>query len=254
METRLAELKEKVSRLQTSPPAVTASGRNEIENPSSGTRNDFMTPISVSTMGFPENAPKHYRTLTLTRIIQVSLDTWTDQKLLPLKSEDVKQVSSLQITEAHRLLGFYKREIHTLFPVLQLQNVERAINNCISAGDILSLDSISSMVLAIGALLQGSLGSRSFYRILALITSTRRNMSKLTEHESIESLQLLLLLTLFSLFDAGGGSSWHLVGMATQVATSLGLHQIDSGEIFSVSAGTGVLEFWTTYILDRLVK
>lgn len=205
-------------------------------------------------MGFPENAPRHYRTLTLTRIVQVSLDTWTDQRLLPLKSEDVKRVSTLQITEAHQLLDFYQREIHTLFPFLQLQNVERRINNCIPAGDPLSLDSISSMVLAIGALLQGPLSSRTFYWILALITSARRNMSQLTEHESIESLQLLLLLTLFSLFDAGGGSSWHLVGMATQVATSLRLHQIDSGEILSMVAGTGLLEFWTTYILDRLVK
>ena len=254
METQLVELKEKVSRLQTSPPAVTAAGSNAVENPNGGTRDDFMTPISVSTMGFPENAPKHYRTLTLTRIIQVSLDTWTDQKLLPLKTEDVKQVSTLKNTEAHKLLDLYQREIHTLFPFLQLQNVERAINNCISAGDPLSLDCISSMVLAIGALLQGSLSSRSFYQILALITSARHNMSKLTEHESIESLQLLLLLTLFSLFDAGGGSSWHLIGMATQVATSLGLHQIDRGQIFSVAAGTGLLEFWTTYILDRLVK
>jgi hypothetical protein len=254
LETRLVELREKVSRLQTNPPAVNAAGSNAVENPNGGTKNDFMTPISVSSMGFPENAPTHYRTLTLTRIIQVSLDTWTDQKLLPLKSEDVKKVSTLQNTEAHQLLNFYQREIHTLFPFLQLQNVERAINNCISAGDPLSLDSISSMVLAIGALLRGSLSSRTFYRILALITSARHNMSKLTEHESIESLQLLLLLTLFSLFDAGGGNSWHLIGMATQVATSLGLHQIDRGEIFSVAAGTGLLEFWTTYILDRLVK
>lgn len=205
-------------------------------------------------MGFPENAPKHYRTLTLTCIVQVSLDTWTDQKLLPLKSEDVKRVFTLQVIEAHHLLDCYQQEIHTLFPFLKLQNIERAINNCISAGDLLSLDSVSSMVLAIGALLQSSLSSRSFYQILALVTSARHNMSELTEQESIETLQLLILLTLFSLFDAGGGSTWHLVGMATQVATSLGLNQIDNEEIYSVTAGTGLLEFWTTSILDRLVN
>jgi hypothetical protein len=204
-------------------------------------------------MGFPENAPNHYRTPILTRIVQVSLDTWTDQKLLPLKSEDVKRVFTLQVIEAHHLLDCYQRETHALFPFLKLQSIERAINNCTSAGDPLSLDSISSMVLvlAIGALLQSS---KSYYQILALVTGAHRNMSKFTEQESNEGLQLLILLTLFSLFDAGGGSTWHLVGMATQVATSLGLHQIDNRKIFSMTAGTGLLEFWITYILDRLVN
>lgn len=183
------------------------------------------------------------------RIVQAALDTWTDQRLLLL---DVERYCDLPIAEAGRLMESYRHNIHALFPFVDLQAVRQSVDeSLITSGLTTTLDSISSMVLAIGALLQGPLGSRNFYQILALVSNARRNMAEIIENESNKTIQILLLSTLFSLFDAGGGSSWHLIGVATQVALSLGLNQISQAKVSRPDFNVGLIEFWTTYVLDR---
>ena len=66
-------------------------------------------------------------------------------------------------------------------------------------------------------------------------------------------LQFVLLVTVFSLFHSAAGSTWHLLGLAMQLAIALDLHRDNDARNRAQPSGSRLATnlFWTAYILDR---
>lgn len=69
-------------------------------------------------------------------------------------------------------------------------------------------------------------------------------------HSPLDSVHCITMLLFYSLVSAGGGSAWHLLGLAMKTCIALGLHK-DAGPQAELGDADPRWLFWTLYIFDR---
>jgi hypothetical protein len=71
-----------------------------------------------------------------------------------------------------------------------------------------------------------------------------------------DSLRSLLLLIAFSLVHPGGGSTWHLLGLAMRLCITAGFHKEPTSQtgLLSEEIEEARWLFWSVYVLDRCVN
>lgn len=149
-------------------------------------------------------------------------------------------------------LSSYLESLHLCFPFLSVSLLQEDASRLRASG-VVDIPT-TLLALALGALHRRDRDPTSFYHAMLLFETAVKSLNSLPSTASLVTLQVLLLVSLFSLCSPAGGSTWHLLGLATQVSISLGLHHRkieanDSEESFVRSAA-----FWSVYILDRYLE
>ncbi len=108
-------------------------------------------------------------------------------------------------------------------------------------------DPTFEMALAIGAVLTPGNEAISSYHALEFFGAALRQANPASL--DVQTLQLFILVTIFSLFHSAAGSTWHLLGLATQVAVALGLHHKQGAQLPDHRHRQNL--FWIVYVLDR---
>lgn len=148
-------------------------------------------------------------------------------------------------------LDEYFSKIHPVFPIIREDDIRQAFaRTSTSPGDREA--SLLLITLAVGATISSDSSQISTYHGLELFSIAIENSHVVASTDNIQTLQFLLLIALFSLFNPAGGSTWHLLGLSSQVAVTLGLHQRNlSTRLSDPPLGRNL--FWTLYIFDRYV-
>lgn len=152
-------------------------------------------------------------------------------------------------------LESYFLTIQSALPFLEEEGIRQAFFNIRQGTEAQQHSPTLLLVLALGAALSREQGPSSSFHSMQLFLLATQNLHQVTRETNCETLQLLLLCTLFSMFNPCGGSTWHLLGLASQTCLTLGLHHLEPGPDLDMQNG-GSLEmsaFWSTYILDRCV-
>lgn len=149
-------------------------------------------------------------------------------------------------------LESYISNVHPCFPFVNPELLRQQLEDLISSADPTQpeVEPLFLMVIAIGAVISGSCCPIGSFHGLELYTIAVEGLGKNLAERNLECLNTVLLLAIFSLYSPYGGSTYHLVGLATQISISIGLHQRKS-----TSNGDALTlrncSFWSCYILDR---
>lgn len=108
------------------------------------------------------------------------------------------------------------------------------------------------LAVATGALLSSRSPSNSLL-IMRLHDESIRQLTLIDTKEEANLVSCILSLTLFALYSPGGGSSWHLVGLALRKCISQGWHrhQESTGQLTESDLVLRKRLFWSAYMIDR---
>ncbi|KAF9895346.1 hypothetical protein FE257_000250 [Aspergillus nanangensis] len=248
LEAKLDRLQGQGCRTSTPDKTIPSNMADTTAGPS-----DIGVALETVGIGHPDATPSdEWLAFNLRRTTQLALNHQEDTHDA-LTHEHLSKLT--MIRQSDRLTDYlhsYLSNIHHDLPFLRPEDLN-ALHASLVAGTASYSDSITCLVLAIGALTAGPPSLLGSQTVLYLAHQARENSSEILRGYSLESLQLLILHTVFSLLDPYGGNTWHLSGLALSTAIALGLHAEDNLSKYTDESDTYRKAFWSCYILDRCV-
>lgn len=169
--------------------------------------------------------------------------------LFPRVRRDQAPGSSQENPLAQTYLDTFLGTVQECLPILQEADI--ALFRTIVTGAAHVESSVFQMTLAIGAMLTPGNDPVSSYHAIDFFGAAMNTCNPTTP--DLQTLQIFLLVTIFSLFHSAAGSTWHLLGLAVQVAVALGLHHKQGAQAQLPDQIHRENLFWTVYVLDRSV-
>ncbi|KAH6982636.1 hypothetical protein EDB80DRAFT_592232 [Ilyonectria destructans] len=112
------------------------------------------------------------------------------------------------------------------------------------------------LAVATGVLLSKDHRFMESYATALALTAYQLAPRAIAQSDDLGSAQCLTMMAIFSMYSAFGGSTWHLLGLATTRCISGGMHnaRVSDPESDDVKRRNNSRTFWTLYVLDVLVS